>query len=110
MSSKPNNWYHMTYDQQQAWQRQEREREDEEYRRREAEEALERKQRNERKMRDEFKSELSSERSRYDELLEDLRDANEERRQLKRFLEAKGLTAEFQGWEQDVIDEDDVDD
>jgi hypothetical protein len=109
MRQRPSDWYNWSYDQQQAWQRQERERDDEEYRRREAEDALEREQRERRRQKEEYRNELESERDYRNGIIEECRVANDRWQRALRFIESKGLTAEYNAWGEDVLAMDDED-
>jgi Skp family chaperone for outer membrane proteins len=97
----------MTTDEQAAYKRLERAREDEQYRRMQAEENLEQEQRNERRMKQEYRDALATEREERSELVEQLQTANSRWDRARKFLEEKGLTEEFNDWDLKVIADDD---
>jgi uncharacterized surface protein with fasciclin (FAS1) repeats len=107
VGDKPHNWSYMTTDEQAAWNRLDRAREDENFRRLEAEENLEREQRDARRAREEARNELANERDQRAELVEQLQTANSRWDRARKFLEEKGLTEEFNEWDLKVIADDD---
>lgn len=109
MSQRPHNWEYMTTDEQAAYKRLERAREEEQYRRMQAEENLEQEQRNERRMKQEYRDALATEREERSELVEQLQTANSRWDRAMAFIKEKGLTEEFNKWDATVIADDDDD-
>jgi hypothetical protein len=90
----------MTYDEQKAWQKQDREREDLEYERDREREARERTEANEQRLRKEYRQEMASAQEQRENLCEELREANREAWLYRRFLTFKQLHAEFDKWKE----------
>lgn len=98
MKSKPSDWYNLSYEQQRAWERTNRELEDMEYERDQAREESEKTFRENQRRRQEYRNEIEAIREERITAEEELEEANSEIRLLSMFLKERNLKADYDNW------------
>lgn len=98
--SHPAGWFSWSSDQQRAWAKENRERQDAEYEREEAVRRSERAERERSRLRVEYVNEMNSAQEQRERLCEDLHEANTELRYYARYLLFKELGADFEAWKE----------
>jgi hypothetical protein len=98
MRSKPSNWYDMTYDEQQRWKREERERQDMEYELARAQQDVDAARCRASREAAAQREELRITRADLDTAAYDLECVRRARDQANAFIRARGLWEEFVSW------------
>lgn len=105
--TRPNDWHQMSYDQQRAWEKQERTMNEVEYELRRESEDRARAEIDARRVRADYKMEMESAQGQRDELQSKINQLRRSIRWFNQFLKMKGLTEEYDAWQPEPEEDDD---